>query len=70
LAQIPVLKFVFSGSGQKDFTEDFDHFVIRMRGKNVTVQQIFEALAGMKDCSYEVSADAVFDYIVDQLGTK
>ncbi|KAJ5896252.1 uncharacterized protein N7473_005651 [Penicillium subrubescens] len=32
LAQVPVLKYVFSGSEQKGFAEEFDQFVIRMRG--------------------------------------
>lgn len=70
LAQVPVLKFVFSGSEQKGFAEEFDLFVIKVEGKNFTVKQVFEALAGMKDCGYEVNADGVFDYIVDQLDTK
>ncbi|KAF3388713.1 hypothetical protein F1880_003248 [Penicillium rolfsii] len=70
LAQVPVLKFVFSSSGQKIFAEEFDQFAVWARGKDVTVRQVFEALAGINDCGYEVSADGVLDYIVDQLETR
>jgi poly(ADP-ribose) glycohydrolase len=70
LAQVPVLKFVFSGSEQKVFAEEFDQFAIRMRQKDVTVRQVFEALAMMKDCCYEVGADGVFDYILDRPNIK
>lgn len=67
LAQVPVLKFVFSGSEQKEFAEEFDQFAKMMRRKGVTVSQVFEALAVMNYCDCEVSADKVFDYIEDRL---
>jgi poly(ADP-ribose) glycohydrolase len=70
LAQVPVLKFILSGSEQKAFAEELAQFTIKLRRADVTMRQVYEALAGMKDCDYEVSADGVFDYIMDQLGIK
>lgn len=70
LAQVPALRFVFAGSGQQEFAEEFARFAVRLTGKHVTVRQVFEALAAMKDFGDKVSAHGVFDYMGDQLGIK
>lgn len=70
LAQVPVLKFVFAGSDQEAFAKEFTLFATRVRQAKVTVKQIFEALAAMKDCGYEVGAGSVFDYMAGQLSIE
>lgn len=70
LAQVPALRFVFDGLEQQEFAEEYARFALKVMRKGVTVRQVFEALAAMKDCDYEVSADGVFDYMADQLGIE
>lgn len=68
LAKVPVLKFVLAGSEQIKFAADFNQITSKMRQHGVTVSQVFEALAAMKDCGYEVNPDRVFEYMADRLG--
>lgn len=70
LAQVPVLKFVLAGSEQMKFAAEFNQITSRMKQQDVTVSQVFEAFAAMKDCGYEVRPDRVFEYMADQLGIE
>jgi poly(ADP-ribose) glycohydrolase len=66
LAGVPTLRFVLSTPEQHRFGEEFAQFVERIRQNGMTVKQMVDALADLKDKMHDIGPNGIFAFIANK----